>query len=295
MSEFTEFENEGFKIASDLQAQWHMERRAKIIADRDKLIPELTSVIDEETGAIDGGTDALQKNLDEWRAYEEKKLAWAAYYAKERAVVEKKSSLYLLEFDAGAARQAAKRARDALANVWGAEFDENGNVMPVINNFGADFVRMGGGTRKVTVSFALLLENPDDRESAMQDIRNWAKIGAEYNLELPQFANRHLECAVTQLPDHSYRKWWENKLKLVFTCFNNPYWTSNEQIEVQCGTVFSIGGSAPPLMTIERFGFVPLTQQTYASKTESMTFSTIPAGSMVIDLNNQNAIRRGKK
>ena len=156
-------------------------------------------------------------------------------------------------------------------------------------NFGADFVRMGGGTRKVTVSFALLLENPEDREAAMQDIRNWAKIGAEYNLELPQFANRHLECAVTQLPDHSYRKWWENKLKMVFTCFNNPYWTSNEQIEVQCGTVFSIGGSAPPLMTIERFGFVPLTQQTYASKTESMTFTTIPAGSMVIDLNKQTA------
>ena len=58
---------------------------------------------------------------------------------------------------------------------------------------------------------------------------------------------------------------------------------------VPCGTVFSIGGSAPPLVTIERSGVTALTNQTYASRTESMTFSTIPAGSMVIDLNKQTA------
>ena len=90
------------------------------------------------------------------------------------------------------------------------------------------------------------------------------------------------------MPDYSYRKWWENKLKLVFTCYNNPYWTSNELIEVPCGTQFSIGGSAPPLMTIERTGSA-LTDQTYATATEAMTFATIPAGNMVIDLNRQTA------
>ena len=67
-----------------------------------------------ETGAIEGGTDALQKNLDEWRAYQEKKIAWAAYYAKERALAEKKGEMYMYEFDAGAARQAAKRVQDNL-------------------------------------------------------------------------------------------------------------------------------------------------------------------------------------
>ena len=155
--------------------------------------------------------------------------------------------------------------------------------------FGAEFIRISGGTRTVTVTFALLDINIDERESFLQDIRNWACIGKEYTLELPQFTNRHLECAVTQLPDNSYRKWWENKLRIIFTCFNNPYWTSNELIEVPCGTDFSIGGSAQPLMTIERTGNMPLTNQTYSNGIDAMTFSTIPAGAFVIDLNRQTA------
>ena len=78
------------------------------------LVPGLTSVIDSETGAIDGGTEALQKNLDEWKATQEKKIAWAAYYAKEQALAEKKGSLFLYEFDEGAARQAVKNQMDKL-------------------------------------------------------------------------------------------------------------------------------------------------------------------------------------
>ena len=156
-------------------------------------------------------------------------------------------------------------------------------------NWGSDFVRMSGGTRSVTVSFAMLEMDYVERENAMNAIRTWASIGNEYTLELPQYENRHLECAVTQLPDYSYRKWWENKLKLVFTCFDNPFWTSNEQIEVPCGTVFSIGGSATPLVQITRRGLTALTNQTYTNGTESMTFATIPAGSLTIDSNRQTA------
>lgn len=155
--------------------------------------------------------------------------------------------------------------------------------------FGAEFVRIGGGERTVTISFALLDSDIDNREQVMQDIRDWCSIGKEYTLELPQYTNKHLECAVTQLPDYSYRKWWENKLRIVFTCYNNPYWTSNELIEVPCGSTFSIGGSAPPLMTIERSGGNALANQTYASKTESMKFTSIPAGNLVIDINRQTA------
>jgi phage-related protein len=155
--------------------------------------------------------------------------------------------------------------------------------------FGSEFVRMSGGNRNITITFALLENDPAERENLLQTLRDWANIGAEGTLELPEFENRHLECAVTMLPDHSYRKWWENKLRLQFTCFNNPYWTSNELIEVPCGTVFSIGGSAKPLMTIEYRGNKPLTNQTFNNGTCAMTFSTIPAGSLVIDLNRQTA------
>ena len=83
------------------------------------LVPGLTSVIDSETGAIEGGTNALQKNLDEWRAYQEKKIAWAAYYAKERALAEKKGEMYMYEFDAGAARQAVIRQQNELDRLRG--------------------------------------------------------------------------------------------------------------------------------------------------------------------------------
>ena len=155
--------------------------------------------------------------------------------------------------------------------------------------YGAEFVRIGGGERTVTVTFALLDMDINNREQVMNDLREWASIGKEYTLELPQYANRHLECAVTQLPDYSYRKWWENKLRIVFTCYNNPYWTSNELIEVPCGTSFSIGGSAPPLMTIERKGNNPIANQTFSNGTASMTFTTIPAGNMVINLSKQTA------
>ena len=162
-------------------------------------------------------------------------------------------------------------------------------VRPRPVQFGSTFVRMSGGTRNVTVTFALLDIDTDEREQMMQELRTWANIGKECTLSLPQFANKHLECAVTQLPDHSYRKWWENKLRLIFTCYNNPFWTSDEQIEVPCGSLFSIGGSAQPLMTIERNGATPLTNQTYSNGTDSMIFTQIPAGNLIIDLNRQTA------
>lgn len=154
---------------------------------------------------------------------------------------------------------------------------------------GAEFIRQKVGTRRVTVTFALLEINQSEREQAMQDIRSWAYSEKEKTLVLPEFDNRYLECICTQFPDHSYRKWWESKLKLVFTCYSNPFWTSNELIEVPCGNTFSIGGSVQPLITIERNGSSTLTDVVYATNKQSMTFSKIPAGSLVIDLNRQTA------
>ena len=72
------------------------------------LIPSLTNVINTETGAIDGGTEAVQKNLDEWKAAQEKKLAWAAYYAKAQALEESKAEQYKYQFTAEAKAQLKK-------------------------------------------------------------------------------------------------------------------------------------------------------------------------------------------
>lgn len=156
-------------------------------------------------------------------------------------------------------------------------------------NFGAQLIRIVGGVRTITISFALLIDDPAEREEYMQALRNWAQIGKELNLELPQYENRYLTAAVTQLPDYSYRKWWENKLKIVFSTFDNPFWTSSEIIEVQCGALFSVGGSAPPLMHIERNGIAPLTDFAYSNGVDVIRFKTIPAGRTIIDLNRQTA------
>ena len=79
-----------------------------------QLIPEMNESINAQTGEIDGGTAALQKNLDEWRSYQEKKIAWAEYYAKEEALARKKGEMFAYELDAGAARQAVKRQQETL-------------------------------------------------------------------------------------------------------------------------------------------------------------------------------------
>ena len=77
-------------------------------------IPSLNAVINEQTGAIDGGTAAIQTNLDAWKAAEEKKLAWTAYYAKARALEEAKGNMYMYEFEAGAAAKAVERQMGTL-------------------------------------------------------------------------------------------------------------------------------------------------------------------------------------
>ena len=91
-------------------------------------VPALTSVINSETGAIEGGTDALDENLKAWKENEEKKLAYSAYYSKARALEEKKASMYLYQFDADAAAQAAKSYREYLQKTYGATFDETGAI-----------------------------------------------------------------------------------------------------------------------------------------------------------------------
>lgn len=162
-------------------------------------------------------------------------------------------------------------------------------VRPRAVRFGSDFVRMVGGERTITLSFALLERNTVAREAFFRSLSVWAKTDAEYRLELPTDPTKYLTCVCTAKPEPSTRAWWENKLKLVFTCFDNPYWTSKEEKSVACGTAFTVQGDAPPLMRIERNLSSAASNQTYSNGTQSMSFSTISAGNMVIDLNSQTA------
>lgn len=155
--------------------------------------------------------------------------------------------------------------------------------------FGADFVRMQGGTRSVAITFALLTNNLTTRQTQLQAITNWARSDTPKRLLLPHHDNMYLECICTSLPEPSTRQWWESPLTIVFSTFDNPYWTSTTEKTKSCGTAFTVSGNAPPLMQIKRTLSSAATSQSYSDGTNTMTFSNIPSGNLVIDLNHQTA------
>lgn len=155
---------------------------------------------------------------------------------------------------------------------------------------GSDFVRSRAGTRTVVITFALIEENDINRQAALLAISQWAKNDKEYRLDLPGHPEHYLMAICTDKPEPSLRQWWESKLRLVFTCYNNPYWNAKDEKSVACGTAAYIFGDAPPLMRIERtVSGSAASNQTYSLDGRSMTFSSIPVGNMVIDLDNQTA------
>lgn len=155
--------------------------------------------------------------------------------------------------------------------------------------FGSEFVRMQGGARSVTITFALLTNDLGLRQSQLQAITKWARSAKPERLVLPYHDNVYLECACVSLPEPSTRQWWESPLTITFSTFGNPYWTSIEEKSCACGTAFYVGGDAPPIMQIRNTFASAASNQSYSDSTNTMTFSSISAGDMVIDLNNQTA------
>lgn len=156
-------------------------------------------------------------------------------------------------------------------------------------NPGSDFVRTRYGGRTVAITFAVLSEDMSSRQAEIAAISEWAKSDKEYKLELPGFPDRYLMAVCTSKPEPSARQWWESKLRLVFTCINDPFWISTTEKSAACGSSFRVLGDAPPLMQITRTLSSAASNQSYSANGRSMTFSTIPAGNMVIDLNKQTA------
>ena len=163
-------------------------------------------------------------------------------------------------------------------------------VRPRAISAGSEFVRGHVGERTVAITFAIMEMNKVLRQDAIRNISLWAKTDKEYKLELPTDPNRYLMCVCTAKPEPSVRQWWESKLRITFTCYNNPFWTSKAEKSVACGTAFNVLGDAPPLMRIERTLNSSASNQSYSNSVQTMTFSTIPAGAMVIDLNAQTAV-----
>lgn len=159
--------------------------------------------------------------------------------------------------------------------------------------WGADFVRMTGGSRTVNITFGLLTEDADARQDQLREITRWARSDAPCRLFLPHHDGVYLEAICTALPEPSTRQWWESRLRLTFTTMDNPYWTSDEEKNAACGTAFTVLGDAEPLMRITRTLTGAASSQSYSNGVQTMTFSSIGAGSLVIDLNRQTAAVNG--
>lgn len=155
---------------------------------------------------------------------------------------------------------------------------------------GSEFILNRPGTRNVVITFSLLYEDIMSRQANLMAVSQWAKTDKEYKLELPGYPNRFLKAVCTRKPEASMRQWWESRLQIVFTCYDDPYWNSGKERTVNCGKEFYVGGDAVPLMRIERNLLSDASDQSYTLDDKTISFSAIPAGQMKIDLNRQTAI-----
>ena len=153
---------------------------------------------------------------------------------------------------------------------------------------GTDYVRVHLAQRTITITFALLTMDILERHRQIEDLLGWAYSQEPKALELPTKAGKYLRAVCTQLPGPSARQWWEDNLTLVFSCYD-PFWYDVTEKHTECGNdAFYVGGSGEPLMRIEDT-LSSAAQRVYSDGTDTMTFTLVPAGDLVVDLNNQTA------
>lgn len=151
---------------------------------------------------------------------------------------------------------------------------------------GARFTRTRDGLRTVTISFSVFEADREARQRHLAAIAAWAATDKPEPMQLPYHGGRLLDVICTALPDPSALQWWESSLRLEFTAFD-PYFYDVYEKSAACGTAFFVSGSAPPRMRITRTLTGEASDQAYSDGTDTMTFSAIPAGEMVIDLTEQ--------
>jgi predicted phage tail component-like protein len=153
---------------------------------------------------------------------------------------------------------------------------------------GTDFVRNHLAERTITITFALLTMDILTRHMQIENLLKWAYSHEPKPLQLPTKAGKYLMAVCTQLPGPSARQWFESNLTLVFTCYD-PFWYDVSEHHAACGNdAFFVNGSAEPLMRIEDT-LSAAAQRVYSDGTDTMTFTLVPAGDLVIDLNRQTA------
>lgn len=153
---------------------------------------------------------------------------------------------------------------------------------------GMGFVRSHQSTRSVNITFSILEQDYDTRQRYIEAVTAWAITDKPAPMQLPHHPGKLLDVYCTQLPEPSTRQWWETRLSLTFTAFD-PYFYDIAEHSAACGTAFSVQGNAPPKMRITHTYAATASTVSFSDGIDTMAFSTIPAGDLLIDLDAQTA------
>ena len=153
---------------------------------------------------------------------------------------------------------------------------------------GAAFIRARESTRTIGITFSILEQDHSTRQRYIEAVTAWALSDKPAPMQLPYHTDKLIDVLCTGLPEPSTRQWWESRLNLTFTAYE-PFFYSAVEKQAACGATFTVGGNAPPIMRIENTVSAG-DDRTYSDGTNTMSFTDLPAGALVIDLNAQTAV-----
>lgn len=112
---------------------------------------------------------------------------------------------------------------------------------------GSDFVHRRHTTRTIEIE----VELPLDRETYPENVqllRAWADADEPTEMILSAYRDRKIDVTCTNINDFSQKEWWMPVI-LTFEAWD-PYFVSRAARTAGIGSSFTIGGDAPPIMTI---------------------------------------------
>ena len=154
-------------------------------------------------------------------------------------------------------------------------------------NAGMTFIRAHEGTRTVGITFAIMEQDHDIRQRYIEAVTAWALTERPAPMQLPFHPDKVIYVMCTGLPEPSTRQWWESRLNLNFTAYD-PFFYSTTEKSAACGTAFKVFGNAAPKMRIVTT-LAASGDLTYSDSINSMTFTSVGAGDVEIDLSKQTA------
>lgn len=160
---------------------------------------------------------------------------------------------------------------------------------------GAYRVRQRRGERTITVFVEQKVKAGEAEFTAFaRALRLWAESEIEAPLRLPDYPDKYLNCALTQIQNYDLNEWYK-PIQLVFTASDDPHFCSDQLSSGRVGTAFTVVGDAPANMVISHTVRSTLTnpQWTLASGYIVALNGTYTSGVIEIDTKRGYVTRNG--